>query len=152
MDWLGAFWAGLVGGIAMGIWSMMMNMVGYSRMSMANYEGCMITGNPSGTNTFMAGMAMHLMISVLVAFVYAFAFEILGSATWLWGLIFGVVHWAIAGLMLPMMDGMNSCVQRNAMAPMQMFASGYSGGAVTFLTSHLIYGAVVGWLYTVLGT
>ncbi len=154
MDWLGAFWAGLVGGIAMGIWSMMMNMVGYSRMSMANYEGCMITGRPSGTSTFMAGMAMHLMLSVLIAFVCAWAFEtIWNEASWFYGLLLGIAHCIVGSLALPMMDGMNGCVKRNAMNPMRFFASGYGTGAVvTFLVGHLIFGAIVGWLYSVPGT
>ncbi len=154
MDWLSAFWAGLAGGVVMGIWAMMMNMVGFSQMSMANYEGCMITGNTEGTGTFAAGMVMHLVLSVLIAFVYAFAFEtIWGNATWLSGLVFGAVHWIIAGLVLPMMDSMSTCVKRNAMTPLRMFASGYGSDAViTFLVGHLLYGAVVGWLYTVQGT
>ncbi len=154
IDWTNALWAGLVGGIAMGIWAMMMHMVGFSRMSMTTYEGCMITGEDAGAGTFMAGMAMHLMLSVLIAFVYAFAFEFFWrDATWLSGMVFGVVHWIAAGMMLPLMDGMNGCVKRNAMNPMQVFANGYGGGAVaTFLIGHLIFGAVVGWLYTVQGS
>ena len=55
-------------------------------------------------------------------------------------------------MMLPAMDKMNGCVQRDAMHPMQWFASGYGGGAVgTFLVGHLIFGAIFGWLYHVPG-
>ena len=84
IDWWNAIWAGLVAGIVMGMWAMMMHMVGASRMSMTSYEGCMITGDTSGTSTFMAGMGMHLVLSVVIAIVYAWAFAaIWGNATWL---------------------------------------------------------------------
>ncbi len=154
IDWANALWAGLAGGIAMGVWAMLMHMAGYSRMSMTSYEGCMITGEDSGSSIFMAGMAMHLMLSVLIAFVYAWAFEtIWNEASWFYGLLLGIAHWIVGSLALPMMDGMNGCVKRNAMNPMRLFANGYGSGAVvTFLIGHLIYGAVVGWLYSVRGT
>ncbi len=153
IDWSNALWAGLAGGIAMGIWAMMMHMAGFSRMSMTSYEGCMITGEDSGTNTFTAGMAMHLLLSVLIAFVYSWAFEaIWGAASWFYGLLLGLAHWLVAGLALRMMDGMNSCVKHNAMNPIGFFANGYGSGAVlTFLVGHLIFGAIVGWLYSVPG-
>lgn len=35
MDWGSALWAGLAGGIVMGMWAMMMYATGFSRMSMS---------------------------------------------------------------------------------------------------------------------
>ncbi len=153
IDWWNAIWAAVIAGLAMGMWAMMMHMVGVSRMSMTSYEGAMVTGETSGTSTFMAGMGMHLLLSILIGLVYAWAFAaIWGSASWLNGLLLGIVHWLVASMMLPVMDKMNSSVQRDAMHPLSWFANGYGGGAVgTFLVGHLIFGAVFGWLYHVPG-
>ena len=76
-----------------------------------------------------------------------------GRATWLLGLIAGAVHWLIAGMVVPMMDRMHPCVQDGRIQAFGFFGKNYSGIMVMgFLVGHLIYGAIVGWLYEVPGT
>jgi magnesium-transporting ATPase (P-type) len=154
MDWSLALWAGLAGGIVMWMMMALARMMGLVDARMIAYEGCMITKSDSGAGTWIAGMAMHLILSVLIAFAYAWAFEaIWGEAGWFYGAINGVVHWLIGGMVLPMMDGMNPCVKDGRMKGLGLFGKNYGGMMVVgFLMSHLVYGAIVGWIYRVLGS
>lgn len=154
MDWLLAFWAGLAGGIAMGAWAMMMHFFNVTLMSVPRYLGCIMTGKDEGTGNYMTGMMLHMIFSVVIAFAYAWVFEAFWhDATWLTGLVIAVGHWILGGLMLRVLDGMNACVKRGTLPAMGFFSIGYGGSAVfTFLAGHLIFGAVVGWIYHVPGT
>jgi hypothetical protein len=147
MNWSDTFLAGLGGGIAMELSAVLLNLLGLKRASMVSYEGCMITGKTSGAVSYMAGMTMHLIISVLIAFVYAWGYQTMGiKPSWFYGLILAVPHWMIGGLVVPLMDKISRCVKNGSVEPLKMFASGNFTFFITFLIGHLIYGAVVGWL------
>jgi hypothetical protein len=69
------------------------------------------------------------------------------------GLLAGLIHWAIAGILLPMMDGMNSCVRSGKLEGFGAFGAKRGGMMIAgFLMGHLLYGLIVGWLYTVPAT
>lgn len=138
-------WAGTYGGIAMAIWAMSMRMMGFTSMNMVAYEGCLITKKSSGSETFIAGILMHFILSIIIAFAYFYILKIFMVSGWMYGLLLGFVHWFIAGMMLPLMDKMNHCVQAGIIAPMKLYVSGYGiSGILTFLVGHLIYGIFVG--------
>jgi hypothetical protein len=62
----------------------------------------------------------------------------IGSATWLWGLIFGAVHGVVAIAMMPVMKRMHP-------NPPQM-----AGGSLVMvgqLMGHMVYGLVVALVY-----
>ena len=146
MDWSNTIWAGIAGGIAMELSAVLLNLLGFKRASMVGYEGCMITGKTSGVASYLAGLAMHLMLSVLIAFAYVWGFQIVGvKAGWLYGLILAIPHWAIGGLVVPLMDKISGCVKSGTVEPLKIFASGNLTFFMTFLVGHITYGAVVGW-------
>jgi hypothetical protein len=146
MDWLSVILAGVGGGVAMELSAVLLNLVGFKCASMVSYEGCMITGKTSGITSYLAGLTMHLILSVLIAFVYAWAFQMIwGAAYWLYGSILAVPHWIIGGLVVPLMDKFSSCVKNGTVEPLKLFASGNLTFFITFLIGHLVYGAVVGW-------
>lgn len=151
IDWTLAIWAGLVGGVAMSVLMTVARKMGLVDANMARYEGCMITRRYEGADTYVAGLVMHLVLSVLVAFVYAWAFALLWEqASWTLGLVLGLGHWAIAGIMLPVMDRMNPCVRDGRIEGFGAFGSGRGAMMIAgFLMSHLAFGALVGWIYRV---
>lgn len=149
IDWSSAVWAGVWGGLAMELSAVLIGLLGFGRNSMVSYEGCMLTGRESGAGSYLAGMIMHLALSVLIAFAYAWSFETFrGGGGWLRGLMIAVPHWFAAGLVVPLFDRLSGCVARGAIRPLKPFASGSRGAFFTFLIGHLTYGAAVGVLYS----
>jgi hypothetical protein len=147
-DWSGAITAGLGGGLAMELSAVLIRLLGFGRHSMVSYEGCMLTGRESGTRSYLAGMAMHLTLSVLIALIYAWSFETFwGGGGWLRGLTVAVPHWVAGGLFVPVFDRLSGCVARGATPPLKPFASGGREAFFTFLIGHLTYGSTVGLLY-----
>ncbi len=150
-DWTGAVLAGLAGGLAMELSAVLLRLLGFGRHSMVSYEGCMLTGRVSGARSYLAGMAMHLALSVLIAFAYAWAFESLwGGAGWLRGLATALPHWAAGGLVVPAFDRASGCVRRGAVEALRPFAAASRPAFLAFLVGHLAYGATAGALYDLL--
>ena len=124
MNWSNAIWAGVAGGVAMEFAAILLHMIGFSRSSMVSYEGCMLTGKHSGAGSYMAGIAMHLALSVLIAFAYTWAFAAFwGQGGRSYGLMLAVPHWAAGGLVVPLMDRFSGCVQRRLVELLKLFAS-----------------------------
>ena len=148
IDWSGAMLAGAAGGLAMELSAVLLGLLGLGRHSMVSYEGCMLTGRESGAGSYLAGMSMHLALSLLIALAYAWAFESLWhGAGWLRGLATALPHWAAGGLIVPLFDRVSACVGRGAVDRLGPFASGSRAGFFAFLLGHLTYGATVGALY-----
>ena len=140
-------WAGAAGGLAMEASALLIYLLGFGRNSMVSYEGCMLTGRKTGVVSYLAGMLMHLLLSVLIAFAYAWSFEFVWrEADWLRGLATALPHWFIGGLVVPIFDRFSGCVTRGAIQPLKVFASNSRNAFFTFLIGHLSYGTTVGWL------
>lgn len=76
----------------------------------------------------MVGMMIHMMFSAIVAFIYAWIFEALWpNATWWSGLVLGIGHWLLGGLMLPVLDKMNGGAKRGEIPAIEAIAKGYGG-------------------------
>ena len=149
IDLSSAIMAGLGGGLAMELSAVLIRLLGFGRHSMVSYEGCMLTGRESGARSYLAGMSMHLALSVTIALAYAWSFETFwDSSGWLRGLIIAMPHWFAGGLVVPVFDRINGCVARGATEPLKPFASGSLGAFFTFLIGHLTYGVAVGLLYS----
>ena len=141
-----AFLAGVVGGAVM---SALMWM-GRILMDMpANLEmmlGTMVM--EPGPTAWIIGLVMHLMISGLIAIIYAWGFErVTHRAGWLVGAGFGLLHALIAGMVMGVMPAMHPRMPEPMMPPgAYMSSMGATGVAMEFVL-HLIYGAVVGAIY-----
>ena len=148
IDWAGALTGGVVGGLAMELSAVLVRLLGLGRHSMVSYEGCMLTGRLSGAASYLAGLVMHLALSVLIALAYAWGFEAFwGGAGWARGLALAAPHWLAGGLVVPLFDRLSGCVRRGTVKPLGAFAAGSGRGFVAFLAGHLVYGATVGWWY-----
>lgn len=146
MSILGAIVAGLVGTV---IITMVMNMapqMGMPKMDIVGMLGSMFS--PEGNRT--VGWAMHLMMGVVFAIIYALLWNTgLGSVGLLWGALFGAAHWIVAGAMMGGMSMMHAGVKAGTVEAPGVFMLN-SGGAMAFmggLIGHIIFGPVVALVY-----
>jgi hypothetical protein len=154
IDWIGALGAGLAGGAALMLMTDASRTVGLVEANLSRYQGCIVLGRSEGVAPLVAGAGMHLAMGSILAVGYAFAFPLVsGEANWTAGAALGALHGVAAGAGFPLLDAMNPCVRDGRMRGFGLMGRGY-GALMTLglLGGHVVYGALVGWLYTVPGT
>ena len=108
--------AGVVGGVAMTVLGWLVRLLGLE-MNAEMMLGTMVSAPPNLV-TWLIGFAIHLMISALIALIYAWGFEHVthraGAAI---GLGFAVIHVAIAGIVMAMMPAMHPMIPEQMPAP-----------------------------------
>lgn len=143
-----AFLAGVVGGTMMTI---IMALVRATMMPQANPEMMLgtMTGSMPGMGTWVMGLVIHLILSGVIALIYAVGFEyVTHRAGVLTGLGFAIIHLIIGGVVMGMMPMMHPMIPEQ-MPPPGAFMSGMGMmGTGLFVLEHLIYGAIVGAMYT----
>jgi len=106
MNIFGAIIAGLVGTAVMTAIMSMAPYMGFPKMDMIGMLGTMFT--EPGTGAIVLGAVVHFMMGAIFAVVYVFLWtNVVGDPTWLWGLIFGILHGIIAIVVMPMMKGIH---------------------------------------------
>jgi hypothetical protein len=151
IDWIGALGAGLVGAAVLALMTDASRLLGVIDANLTRYQGCLIVGRSDGAAAWLAGIGMHLAMGTVLAFGYAVVFWLVwGEATWLAGALLGALHGVAAGAGFPALDALNPCVRDGRMRGFGWFGRGY-GVMMTLglLAGHVVYGAVIGWLYTV---
>lgn len=142
-----AVFAGLIGGIAMSMLDWMMKPMGM-KMDPHHMWGTMMKLH--GGTGYAMGFVFHMILSAGIALLYAGFFDIVGAGDnlWAWGLLGGLIHWAIAGgMFMPMVPAMHPEIPERQPAP-GIFVTNYGPLDTTgFLMSHLAYGLVVGIFY-----
>jgi hypothetical protein len=141
--------AGLIGGgvmvplLHMGIAMMPDKM----RMNLFKLLGTMLL--LAGGAAYVLGFMIHAMMSVVFGLLHAAFFTWLGvEVGWLWGLIFGSVHWAAVGMALGMMPMMHRGIRNDEVEAPGFFAMKAGGPtAMGFLVLHLVYGILFGVIY-----
>lgn len=141
-----AFLAGVVGGIVMSLGLA----IGRAMGMPANLElmlGTMML--PPGAAAWVIGFMMHLIISGLIALIYAWGFETLTHrASAGIGAGFGVIHAVIGGLFMGMMPMMHPMIPESMPAPGAFMSNLGAMGVMAEFLLHVLYGATVGALYT----
>ncbi|MFQ5878916.1 MAG: hypothetical protein ACE5IZ_01915 [Dehalococcoidia bacterium] len=145
--------AGLVGGAVMtGILYMgIFMMPNQMKMNLLLLLGTMMV--PAGVVAYMMGAMMHAGASAIFGIIHGAVFSAgdITDAAAAWGLLFGLVHWAVAGMALGMMPMMHPRVRNGEMAAPGFYALNYPPlTAMGFLMLHLVYGVLVGALYEAL--
>ncbi|MGH7639216.1 MAG: hypothetical protein ACREOK_16315 [Gemmatimonadaceae bacterium] len=137
--------AGVIGAIAMTILGWLVRQMGID-MNAEMMLGTMLARPESGA--WIIGFAMHLMIGVFFALIYAWGFERLTHrAGVVVGLGFAVVHIIFAGVMMAVIPAVHPMIPEMMMPP-GAFMSGMGAMGVTlFVLEHLMYGAIVGGMY-----
>lgn len=141
-----AFGAGVAGGVVFTILLWLARTILGMPMNLSMLEGTLLV-RPPGPVAWVVGFVMHLIISGLIALVYAWAFEHItrraGAGV---GALFGLVHAVIAGLVMGMVPAMHPLIPEVLPAP-GAFLSNIPGGVLALFVLHAIYGAVVGAIY-----
>jgi hypothetical protein len=153
IDWLDAAGAGVIGALALALMTDVSRWVGLIDANLTRYQGCIVLGRSEGAAPFFAGLGMHLAMGALLAIGYALLFALLwGNAAWWAGMLIGAVHGVAAGAGFPVLDRLNPCVRAGRLRGFGLFGIGY-GPMMTLglLAGHLVFGGIVGWLYTVPG-
>jgi len=138
--------AGLVGGVAMTVFAWLVRQAGLD-MNAEAMLGSMMSNAP-GLATWLIGFMMHLVISALVALLYAWGFEHVthraGAAV---GLGFAVIHVIIAGIVMAMIPAMHPLIPERMPAPGAFMAKMGATFVALFVIEHLLYGTIVGAMY-----
>jgi hypothetical protein len=146
MNILGAIAAGLVGTIVITMVMAMAPKMGMPKMDMVGMLGSMFSSESNRT----LGMAIHLMMGVVFAIVYALLWNLgVGTVGLLWGAIFGAGHWLVAGAMMGGMPMMHAGIKAGAIEAPGIFMLN-RGGMMAFmggLIGHIIFGLVVALVY-----
>jgi len=146
MSILGAIIAGIVGTIVMTMVMVMAPKMGMPKMDIVGMLGSMFKAEGNRT----MGMMMHFMMGIVFAIIYALLWNAgIGTVSWLWGVIFGAVHWIVTGMMMGGMSMMNAGVKAGKVKAPGMFMMN-NGGMMAFmggLVGHMIFGLVVALVY-----
>ena len=146
MNILGAIVAGIVGTIVMTTVMMIAPQMGMPKMDIVGMLGSMFSRDSNRP----LGMALHLMMGIVFAIVYALLWNAgIGAVTLLWGVIFGIVHWLIAGAMMGGVSMMHAGVKAGAVEAPGIYMMN-NGGMMAFvggLIGHVIFGLVVALVY-----
>lgn len=101
-----------------------------------------------GTAGYIIGFLFHQLLAAVIAIGYAVFFRLIGveGDLWLWGLLGGLIHYALAGpvvKLIPSIDPGTGAVRTQGLAYKNYGAL----DVVTSLVGHLSFGAVTGILY-----
>ena len=145
-----AILAGLIGGGVMAIMLYMGILLLPEQMKMNLFMmlGTMVL--PAGAAAFVMGAMVHAVMSVIFGLAHGavFAAADIDSGEAAWGLLFGLVHWAIVGMALGMLPLMHRGIRDGEIDAPGFYALNYPPmTAMGFLMLHLVFGVIVGALY-----
>jgi hypothetical protein len=154
VDWAG--WA-LFGLVATSILTAAMiaaQMAGRTRLDLPLVLGTIVTEDPDRAR--VAGFFIHLAVGEAFALGYAASFAVLGEATWWLGGLFGLLHGAMALMVLvPLLAGVHPRMASHRAGPSSTAVLeppgllGLNYGAETpivAVVAHVAYGIVLGLL------
>jgi len=136
----------MVGWAVMVALVILLRAVNATELNLSMIVGSLFTGQVS-SGTWVLGFVLGLVISGLIALIYAAAFEGMRKSNWWLGLIGGAIHAAIGGLFFGWMSSFHPAMP-DLITPPGAYAANY--GTVTvlaFIVAHLIYGMIVGGMY-----
>jgi hypothetical protein len=147
-----AILAGVCGAAAWEIGARLLIWLGLPLFDLVYLLGTMVfERRPEFWKWWTVGMAMHAMVGAIWTIFYAYSFwSMFDVPPFLQGIIFSLLPTLLAGLiMIPQIDFMNALVLSGEMPKQSFFAVGIGwGGPAAILLGHLIYGAVMGAIYT----
>ncbi len=145
-----AILAGLIGGSVMAaiLYMGIIMMPQQMKMNLFMMLGSMML--PVGAAAFVMGAMMHAGMSVVFGLIHGAVFSAadIDSAQAAWGLLFGLVHWAVVGMALGMLPMMHPRIRDGEIEAPGFYALRYPPmTAMGFLMLHLVFGVIVGALY-----
>jgi hypothetical protein len=142
-----AFLAGVIAGAVMIILVVIARAIGLTDLNFGILWGSIFTQDVGG-GTWFLGFVIHLIASGLIALIYAAVFEAIRGSNWFTGLIGGAIHAAIGGFALLLLPGIHPLIPETIRDPGAFGVNYGSATAAVFIISHLVYGMIVGGMYT----
>lgn len=141
-----AFLAGVTGGAIMTLLLVIARALGLD-VNLSMMLGTMLGLEPS-TGTWIVGFVMHLIISGLIAILYALGFEyVTHRASVGTGIGFSLVHILVGGVVMAFIPAIHPMIPEVLGAPGAFLSSYGVLGIIAFIALHLVYGGVVGGMY-----
>lgn len=148
MNWNRAIGGGILGAVAMTVLMSLLRGAGVTPMNLEMMLGTMFTADPS-TGAWILGFAIHLMMGALFGIAYGAAMEGLRHNGWELGVGLAGPHIVLAGLMMPVVAAMHPLVRAGEMGSPGFFAANLGVlGIGIFVAEHLMFGAIVGAVYS----
>lgn len=154
MDWAGWAVFGLVSTAALTAVMTTAQLAGLTRLDLPLVLGTLVTEDPDRAR--VAGFLLHLVAGQLFALGYLAVFSLLHRATWWLGGLLGLVHVAVALLViLPLLPGLHPRMAshragpaaRSVLEPPGLLAANYGiETPLVTVAAHLVYGALLGLL------
>ena len=145
MNILAVVISGIVGTIAISMVMALAPKMGLPKMDIVGMLSTMF-GKPNR----ILGWIMHMMMGVVFALIYAFLWSLgIGSASWLFGLLFGIGHWLVIGVMFALIPMMHAGIKSGEVEKPGLWMTN-QGGAMAFvggLMGHMVFGVVVTLIY-----
>jgi hypothetical protein len=143
--------AGVLGALVWEVAARLLIWIGLPLFDLVRVLGTMIVGDAAVWMWWPVGIVVHACVGAIWAVFYAYFFwSMFDLPPVVQGLAFSLLPALLAGLiMIPQMDLMHAAALDQHLPKFGFFASriGWLGPA-TVLAGHLIYGAVMGGLYT----
>lgn len=148
IDWSGAIVWGIVATVAFTLFTMMGKAVGMTNMDLLDLLGS-VFAKPGTERSRITGAIIHHLNGALLAVAWAYGVLLMGwTADWSSGLLWGVVLWALALLMMSSIGAVHPAIRRGEQADPGPAATNF--GKLTPLGSlfgHIVYGVLLGLLY-----
>ena len=154
MDWAGWALFGLVATTALTAVMIAAQLAGLTRLDLPLVLGTVVTGDPDRAR--VAGFFIHLVVGQGFALGYATVFALLHRATWWLGGLLGVLHVAVALMvLLPLLPGVHPRMASHRAGPSStalleppgLLALNYGVQTpAVAVVAHVVYGTVLGLL------
>ncbi|MEI5583298.1 MULTISPECIES: hypothetical protein [unclassified Agromyces] len=154
VDWTGWLLCGLLATSALTAVMIGAQLAGLTRLDLPLVLGTLVTEDPDRAR--VAGFLLHLVAGQVFALGYAATFALVGIATWWLGALLGLLHVAVALLViLPLLPGIHPRMASERAGPSTTAVLeppgllglnyGYQTPAVA-IAAHVLYGSVLGIL------
>lgn len=148
ISWLGAIVWGIVATMAFTLFSMAGKAMGMTRMDLLDLLGSTVAP-PNSTKSRAVGAAIHHMNGAVLAVSWVYATLLVGvAANWFTAVLWGAVLWLLTLLMMSTIGTVHPAIRKGEQEDPGVMATNF--GALTpigSLMGHLVWGAVLGFLY-----
>lgn len=148
ISWPGAIVWGIVASLCFTLFSLMGKAMGMSRMDLLDLLGSMFV-TPHSSASRALGFVIHHMNGALLAVGWAYGALLVGmKQDWFSALIWGIILWVLALIMLTSMGPFHPAIRRGEEEDPGMAATNFGKMTpVGSLIGHFVYGLVLGLLY-----
>lgn len=144
MKWNKALGYGVLGAAAMSIVMGLARSMGM-HVQLELMLGTMLGIAPEGSNAFVVGLVMHLMMGAAFGATYAWLFErVIHHGGVAAGALVGLPHAIVAGLFMAMIPAVHPFIPESMPAPGAFMSNLGAMGVMAELMLHVMFGAIVG--------